>query len=366
MPSVGATGMAISPRLIERIYEAAALPDQWPSVLSAVGQACGAPGALFFTNSLTNFSWTSAPEVAWIIEDYIAQGWIADNVRGAPMIAEFHPGFRTDSDYRTAAERAALPVYRDFLIPRGIDAAAGTMFQGAFNDAIVMTVEHFPSHAHAAAAVPLLDALRPHLGRALSLAARLSDTVAATATMALGSAGTAAAVVSGDGRLRSVNDQFVAQLGGRITEQGRRLRFADPFVQARLAGALTAVEIDRGVHSVALAPAGDHAAAVLHLLPLRRGARDVFGWDGVLILLAEPANARVPGADVLRLLFDLTPAEARLTRLLLEGSTMAEAAAAVGVSDHTARTQLRSVFAKTGVSRQAELVRLLLGLGAPH
>jgi DNA-binding CsgD family transcriptional regulator len=31
-----------------------------------------------------------------------------------------------------------------------------------------------------------------------------------------------------------------------------------------------------------------------------------------------------------------------------------------GISQHTARAQLKSIFAKTGVSRQAELVRLVL------
>jgi DNA-binding CsgD family transcriptional regulator len=83
------------------------------------------------------------------------------------------------------------------------------------------------------------------------------------------------------------------------------------------------------------------------------------------MLLAETSNASVPGADLLRLLFDLTPAEARLTRLLVEGNTLAAAARQLKVTEGTARTHLRGVFAKTGVERQAGLVRLLLGLGAP-
>jgi DNA-binding CsgD family transcriptional regulator len=59
-------------------------------------------------------------------------------------------------------------------------------------------------------------------------------------------------------------------------------------------------------------------------------------------------------------LFELTPAEAKLAMLLARGLSLAEVAAAQTISPHTARAQLKSIFAKTRVSRQAELVRLIL------
>jgi DNA-binding CsgD family transcriptional regulator len=59
-------------------------------------------------------------------------------------------------------------------------------------------------------------------------------------------------------------------------------------------------------------------------------------------------------------LFELTPAEANLALLLARGLTLAEVSEAQNISPHTARAQLKSIFAKTGVSRQAELVRLIL------
>ncbi len=59
-------------------------------------------------------------------------------------------------------------------------------------------------------------------------------------------------------------------------------------------------------------------------------------------------------------LFGLTPAEARLTAALLEGEdNVRDTAATLGIAYNTARVQLASVFAKTGVRTQSALVRLL-------
>ncbi|HJL06770.1 MAG TPA: hypothetical protein RMH85_26410 [Polyangiaceae bacterium LLY-WYZ-15_(1-7)] len=54
--------------------------------------------------------------------------------------------------------------------------------------------------------------------------------------------------------------------------------------------------------------------------------------------------------------FGFTPAEARLVDALVRGESLKEAAARFGVRESTARVQLKSVFAKTNVRRQAELV----------
>ena len=59
-------------------------------------------------------------------------------------------------------------------------------------------------------------------------------------------------------------------------------------------------------------------------------------------------------------LYGLSPAEVALIDELLQGSSIAVAAEKLGISENTARTQLRSVFAKTHVHRQAELIRLVL------
>ena len=59
---------------------------------------------------------------------------------------------------------------------------------------------------------------------------------------------------------------------------------------------------------------------------------------------------------LLGLIFGLTAAEARLASALSKGQDLDGAAAAFGVSPQTVRSQLKTIFAKTGWRRQAELV----------
>jgi DNA-binding CsgD family transcriptional regulator len=61
----------------------------------------------------------------------------------------------------------------------------------------------------------------------------------------------------------------------------------------------------------------------------------------------------------------LTPAETRVMTSLLSGRTLAETAATPSIAITTARTHLDSIFAKTGVTRQADLQRLDTWLNAP-
>jgi DNA-binding CsgD family transcriptional regulator len=77
-----------------------------------------------------------------------------------------------------------------------------------------------------------------------------------------------------------------------------------------------------------------------------------------------PELAELPGMARLRAEFGLTKAEARLALRLAEGASVASAAQDFAVKLTTIRSQLQQVFAKTGTSRQAELVALLLSRGS--
>ena len=74
-----------------------------------------------------------------------------------------------------------------------------------------------------------------------------------------------------------------------------------------------------------------------------------------MVFVTDPERDISADAGQLEQLLELTPAEARLARTLAQGQT--ESAA---VSLNTVRTHLKSIFSKTGVSRQSDLVRLIL------
>lgn len=75
-----------------------------------------------------------------------------------------------------------------------------------------------------------------------------------------------------------------------------------------------------------------------------------FDPDQDLTLLIEPACR----------FYGLSPCETRLTSTLAQGASLTEAAKALCVRDHTARSYLKQIFLKTETNRQAELVGLML------
>ncbi|MGO9238384.1 MAG: helix-turn-helix transcriptional regulator [Methylocella sp.] len=67
-----------------------------------------------------------------------------------------------------------------------------------------------------------------------------------------------------------------------------------------------------------------------------------------------------PPAAILAKAFHLTPSEAKLACVIARGAPLQIAARELEIPWETARTQLKSVFAKTYTHRQSELVALLL------
>ena len=74
------------------------------------------------------------------------------------------------------------------------------------------------------------------------------------------------------------------------------------------------------VQSLPMAATPDAPAMVLHVLPVRRSARDIFS-RGLAVVLATPVGpGGPPSIGVLSGLFDLTPGEARVARELASGA----------------------------------------------
>jgi DNA-binding CsgD family transcriptional regulator len=82
------------------------------------------------------------------------------------------------------------------------------------------------------------------------------------------------------------------------------------------------------------------------------------------VFIGAPPDAQ-DGADALAAAFGLTPAETKVLSSLFARCTLVETAAYLGIARPTAKTHLEHIFLKTGVTRQAELMRLWTGLISP-
>ncbi|AMO55519.1 LuxR family transcriptional regulator [Endozoicomonas montiporae] len=98
---------------------------------------------------------------------------------------------------------------------------------------------------------------------------------------------------------------------------------------------------------------------VVRPIPMEKWSEGI-QCPSVAIFISDPERKSKAPQEIVKALFDLTPAESQLAMLLANGLTLDETAETLCVSRNTARAHLRSIFSKTGVTRQTMLVRLIL------
>ncbi len=77
------------------------------------------------------------------------------------------------------------------------------------------------------------------------------------------------------------------------------------------------------------------------------------------LLLGDPERPHRIDGQALRELFALTATESVITAAVANGNSVSEIARALTVTENTVRSHLRSIFSKTGVTRQPQLVHLV-------
>lgn len=85
-----------------------------------------------------------------------------------------------------------------------------------------------------------------------------------------------------------------------------------------------------------------------------------------LVRISDPNVAPQSRAAILKALYKLTPTEARIADLLLQGLETREISHTVGNTLESVRFNIKQIFAKTGTNRKAQLIRLMLGLINPE
>jgi DNA-binding CsgD family transcriptional regulator len=356
-------------KLIDRIYEAAVVPEQWPSVMGELSAISDAAGALILTRSRFKDQVIGTPDAVRIFTEGVAEGWQGErNPRAPRLFGTRHAGFLNDLDVFTREEIDREPYFTEFLRPRGLGWGAATAIEVPTGDMIAFDVERtFARGPVERPIIQRLDNLRPHLARAALVSARLGFDRARAATEALGVIGLAAAVLGANHRPIVANELLEALMPDVIIEGRQRLVLA-----VRSADALFAEALERmclgdpgGVRSIPIAARKGQPPTIVHVVPIRGVAHDLFVGAASIVVVTPVLPREVPTAEVLQGLYDLTPAEARVARGIAEGRTIEAIADGLSRSHETIRGQLKTTLGKTGLSRQAELAALLAGRTIP-
>lgn len=280
--------------------------------------------------------------------------------------AEFMAGLPAD----------AFPEYRRVMAESGFDQVLGLDLQFGRQSSGSQRVDDgryearfrlsrhnsLPNFTHADRA--RLQALADHLRIAVRLYEKLQFAGAEHGVFHATAQGLGLALVVLDRNRRIVStnalaDSLMDEAAG-LLRRGDELLFADPAHQRTVtdllagtnASGLTRFRIERAGQSDLVVTARPLNVSAIHA-----------GAGALALFIARPGPDKRADPQTLRDLLGLTMAEARLAASLAEGLSLVQAAKRLGIAHNTAKAQLSSVFAKTGVHRQAQLIALLGSLG---
>ncbi|HZW24823.1 MAG TPA: helix-turn-helix transcriptional regulator [Gallionella sp.] len=379
--------------LIDSIYQGATDPAHWNKVLPAIAEWVDAPRGMLMTPQLApdngGFCFLhKTPEHFFqlLATKYVSQGqdiWTTRALeRGLLREGNVLIG---DEDLISFEELSRTDVYRNvFALFDVAHLLSGVVFD--------MESPNMPWVACAwsrgvkdpgftSFERERLRMLIPHISRSLGVMLRLRDRelriASSLAALDLLNAGVLLFDVRG-------SVVFANRVARRILEgdDGLRLRhrFGDSSLgeiiagdnksQAELAAAIrSAVSPDiLGVahfsHAVMVSRTSGRQEYILNFSSL--AAENEFGAGAdvprAIAFITDNAEPIRLDGELLRKTYGLTPAEIRLAELMGESLTVEEAAERLGVSRHTAKTQLQSIYMKTNTNNRAKLMRLIMSL----
>lgn len=348
--------------LVDRIYECSFVPELWPQVLDELAALVEARGGQLFAVRDKVLSWTTSSNLEETFQSYVSEGYFARCGRKVCLFTQNQPTFLAELDYWTPEQLETNEIYRDFFRPRGLGWSACTGLAMPTQDNIVFTLERdYVRGPVEQDKIAILNELRPHLARAALIAARLGLRSAQGASNTLAVMGLPALVLDEDGIVIEANDLMAGVQNHLQWRANNRIALTDSRANELLWASLPALgkSAEPSVHSFVLRERDGLAAMVAHILPIRRSAHDIFVRSFALLVVTPVTARKAPPVELLRSLFDLTVAEARVARGLAGGESLDDIAASGGVSRNTVRSQLQQVLEKTGCTRQAEVTALL-------
>jgi DNA-binding CsgD family transcriptional regulator/PAS domain-containing protein len=374
---------ALSPQavseLIGSIYDCALDPSRWEKTLGEMVASFGCYNALLSLTDMrydrllltrsfgVNEEWWRAfqdkyvPEVAAQLSSIIAS-WPTD--RPFIMSRDLAPEMIQRSSYIEGGfgPEGIIDVLQCFLIgspKRFAGLALGrSKHQGLFSDREVQ----------------LAELLLPHLRRAVTISDLLDIRAVERSHFATALNVLRCAVILTDalGKIIYANKsaEQMLQEATAIRNQRGFLRAAFTHASNELSQAIrltAAGDFTIGKGGIAVRLSKDDSSPVLgHVLPLTMGElRTRFEPAAAAAVFIRNREDAQDNAELLASTYELTPAETRVLSCLLAGRSLAESAEELRIGPATVRTHLDSIFCKTGVNRQQELLILASQLSSP-
>ena len=368
--------------ILAALHEAMLDDSHWVAASALIDEACGARGnhLVFRTTGGDDDIRTLFMRFCYrgehrsdLEREYLANDYPADEhlprLRRLPAnrIAHVTELFSEARLKYSATYHEMMPRYhfQDGLNVR-LDGPAGTRIIWGIAD---------PSDGKgwSASQVDMVTRLLPHVRQFVRMRHALVEARALQTTLAELLENTRAGVLQVDRQKRIValNDRALELLrqGSLLTDRAGLLRLVEPNADADLQRLLDRVLPRSGRQGasgsmVVRSPHGYPAPLVLHLMPVEDRASDFRTWRAAaLVLVIEPQRQRRIDRRALTTQLGLSAAETEVVALIAEGKSTREVMAAIGRGEHAVRWHIKQAHAKLGVSRQAELTRIVQAVG---
>lgn len=354
--------------LIDALYSASTDPKRWPLFMDRVSHWFAGQAAMFVVDrangpSVRFLGGNLDPERMRSHDDYYGGRcpWPARLGAGGSVVDVSERLYPVDELVRTE-------YYNDWLRPQGQHH-----WLGIHPDKGERTLHLGIGRAEKRGTFGGVEArffleLAPHLTRAIDIARRLDLLDKQTGATAAVLDGLKAGVllVGANGAIAYANAvaERLLSAGDGIAARNGRVRAtagsADPMLRAAIAGA-TSPGLDRAGATLSLPRAEADSPLSLLVSPLHERDRPLVGTGPLaMLLIGVPELDAGLSEEGLRAVYDLTPAEARLAAALCAGQSLTDHAHVTGISINTVKYHLKSIFGKTGDTRQPELIRRLL------
>jgi DNA-binding CsgD family transcriptional regulator len=379
MQDVGLSNAAFS-NIVGTIYDCALDPALWPDVIREVCRASNFVAGIIDVTELSSRSvrlhkyWNYDP--IWIERlgrDYgeeLAGYWASiPNLMTRPLDEPL-----CASRVLTRPVMIETRYYREWVRPQGfIDAAALMMLRERDRVGTIAMSRHESAGEITDQDLEVIELLAPHLRRAVAISDVLNMQTIKIGTFEGAFDLLQAGVLFADHDCKIIHANRSARAmlekGSPIQSVHGELKTQLPQTTAALKKAV-AVAMEPAIGRMGIGVPvlqSDGDPAYIHVLPLMTGdtrSRLEPRATAALFVTVKDGGAGPP-AEAIAAVSDLSPAEIRVLQRLLAGRAPAEVADDLALAMPTVRTHLANIYAKTGTSRQSDVIRLASQLVSP-